>query len=119
MRYALATLVTAGALSIATVALAATPGQQSPSVSQTSVVRHATRGVVEAIDATTLVIARTGNRGQMTFELSPSIHRDTTVVVGTPVSVRYREDGTKHVATAITVLSHKKQAAVHVSSASR
>jgi len=50
-----------------------------------------------------LVIARAGNRGEMRFELKPSIHRQGTIGVGATVSVRYQDDGTKHVATAITV----------------
>ena len=107
MRYAFAAIAISGALSIpAVAAFAATPEVESLSVeegSQTSVAGHATRGTVKSIDATTLVIARARDRGEMTFQLTPSIHRQGTVVVGTTVSVRYQDDGTKHVATAITV----------------
>jgi uncharacterized protein DUF5666 len=68
----------------------------------TAVAGHATRGVVKSIDATSLVITRSGkNRGDMTFELNPSTKRDGTIDVGTPVSVRYRNDGKTLVATAI------------------
>jgi uncharacterized protein DUF5666 len=68
----------------------------------TAVAGHATRGVVKSIDATSLVITRSGkNRGDMTFELNPSTERDGTINVGTPVSVRYRNDGKTLVATAI------------------
>jgi hypothetical protein len=69
---------------------------------------HATLGVVQTIDASTLVIARTGNRGSMTFSLTSSTHREGTIVVGSTVSVRYRDDGKKHVATAIALQGAEK-----------
>ena len=62
---------------------------------------HATRGTVRTIDANTMVIAR-GNRGIMTFSLTSSTHREGVIVVGSAVSVRYREDGKSHIATAIS-----------------
>jgi hypothetical protein len=72
---------------------------------------HATRGVVKSIDSGTLVITRSGRkRGDMTFTLDSSTHREGTVTVGTPVSVRYREDGKTNVATAIGVQQPKQQA---------
>ena len=107
MRDAFAAVVISGALSITPVAaVAATPAGESTALdegSHSTVARHATRGTVKSIDATTLVIARAGNRGEMTFELSRSIHLEGTIDVGTTVSVRYQDDGTRHVATAITV----------------
>ena len=107
MRNAFAVVVISGALSITPVAaFAATQAPQSPTLdhgSPSTVARHATRGTVKSIGATTLVIARAGNRGEITFELKPSIHRQGTIGVGTTVSVRYQDDGKRHVATAITV----------------
>jgi hypothetical protein len=86
MRNALVVIVISGALCITPVAaFAATQTPESP---QSTVARHATRGTVKSIDATTLVIARAGNRGEMTFELTPSVHRHGTISVGTIVSVR-------------------------------
>jgi hypothetical protein len=64
---------------------------------------HATRGIVRTIDANTMVIARAGNRGIMTFSLTSSTHREGVIVVDSAVSVRYREDGKNHVATAIAL----------------
>jgi hypothetical protein len=64
---------------------------------------HATRGTVKSIDATTLVIARSGNRGDMTFILAPSTRREGTIVVGSTVSVRYTEKDRSHIATAVAV----------------
>ena len=68
---------------------------------------HATRGIVRTIDANTMVIAR-GKSGLMTFSLTSSTHRAGVVVVGSTVSVRYREDGKNHVATAITLQRPKE-----------
>lgn len=62
---------------------------------------HATRGIVRSSDTTTLVIDRFGHRGEMTFERRPSTTVDGTIAVGATVSVRYRDEGGKHVATAI------------------
>ena len=107
MRDALAAILVSGALSITPVpAFAATRAPESPSPdegSQSTVARHATRGIVKSFDATSLVISRAGNRGEMRFELHPSIHLEGTIDVGTTVSVRYQDNGTRHVATAITV----------------
>jgi hypothetical protein len=71
---------------------------------------HATRGVVRTIDANTMVIARARNRGIITFRLTPSTHREGVIVVGSTVSVRYREEGKNHVATAIALRRPKEQA---------
>lgn len=69
---------------------------------------HATRGDVRTIDANSMVISRAGNRGVMTFSLTPSTHREGVIVVGSSVSVRYREDGKNHVATAIALQRMKE-----------
>jgi len=73
---------------------------------------HATRGIVKSVDANTLVITRMGKmHREMTFAISADTHREGTVAVGTPVAVRYREDGKIHMATAITAQQPKQQAA--------
>lgn len=82
-------------------ASAASPSGQSSHSSKASKASHATAGVVQTVDATRLVITRAGTAGEMTFTLNPATRRDGSIEVGTPVSVRYREDGTSHIATAI------------------
>ena len=47
------------------------------------------------------------------FELKPSIHRQGTIGVGTRVSVRYQDDGKRHVATAITVETVERDTVEH------
>jgi hypothetical protein len=66
------------------------------------VASHATAGVVKSIGATTLVITRSGRHGgDMAFVLNPSTHREGAIETGFHVSVRYREEGQAHVATAV------------------
>ena len=65
---------------------------------------HAASGVVKSIDATTLVIARTGrHHRQIAFALDPDTHHDGPVKVGDTVQVRFRMEGGTRVATAIRV----------------
>jgi len=64
---------------------------------------HATMGVVKSVNGTGLTLTRSGkDQGDMSFVLNPSTKRDGKIEVGAPVSIRYREDGALHVATAIT-----------------
>ena len=75
---------------------------------------HATAGTVKSIDANTMVITRSGkDAGDMTFQLNTTTHRSGTVEVGSVVSVRYQEEGTNRVATAITAQNSKQAAAAH------
>jgi hypothetical protein len=76
---------------------------ESPATTETV---HATRGVVKAISATTLVVSRFRNRGDIAFTLSPALHLEGTLEVGATISVRYRDEGNDHVATAISVQKH-------------
>lgn len=77
-----------------------------------SAATHATRGVVKSVDDSTLVITRSDKKHSvMTFAMDSSTHRPDGVAIGTPVSVRYREDGKTHVATALTIEQSKQ--AVH------
>ena len=106
MRKQITTVLLVGALTA--VGFAAAPGKVEPKTaakeaSTHAVPTHATRGVVKSVDANTLVITRTGKMGgEMTFAVNPATHHQGTVAVGTPVAVRYREDGKTYVATAIT-----------------
>ena len=77
-----------------------------------SAATHATAGVVKSIDDSTLVITRSGkNAGEMTLAVNASTQRKGTIAAGTPVSVRYHDDGAMHVATAITAQPAKNTAA--------
>ena len=115
MRNPAAAVLIVGTLTLTPLAaLAASPSGQTSHASKTTKASHATAGVVETIDATSLVIKRTGTAGEMTFTLNPATHREGPIAVGTPVSVRYREDGNTHIATAVmaqnaTTTAHAKK----------
>ncbi|MGE0704326.1 MAG: hypothetical protein AB7F99_07835 [Vicinamibacterales bacterium] len=85
---------------------AMTPRQQSTplaSLSHGVQADHVMTGVVKSITGTTLVINQSpNNQGDMTFRLNASTHRAGTINVGAPVSIRYRDNGGTHVATAVT-----------------
>jgi hypothetical protein len=69
---------------------------------------HSTTGVVKAMDANSLVITHGGKNGKdMTFALNASTQKDGTVAVGSPVSVRYHQEGSSNIATAVA-LEHPK-----------
>ncbi|HEY7445415.1 MAG TPA: hypothetical protein VH701_23510 [Vicinamibacterales bacterium] len=106
MRKQLAAIFVLGALAPAQPAVSVQSGQPSeicaPAPRPTSAI-HATRGVVKAIGETMLVVSRPRNYGDIMFTLSSATHRDGKIVVGSTVSVRYREDGKTHVATAIAL----------------
>lgn len=110
MSRAITTAVLFGALSALPVigleaAPAATQAKEAAKVKAT-VASHATTGVVKSVDATTLVITKSGKKGgEMTFMLNPSTKREGTIEVGSQVSVRYQEDGKTLTATAITARS--------------
>lgn len=94
MRTTLCVLLVACVLCAAPVAAA---------VEQVEAETHATRGVVKAVDDTTLVIVRFAHRGEMTFRLRASTKRDGVIAPGATVSVRYVEDGDTNVATAVAL----------------
>ena len=92
-----AAAVLAGALSVAFLA-----GYRLGGLSTLSGPSHARRGIVKSIDATTLVMTRTGRTpGEMQFALTPGTHREGPIAVGTPIQVRFWTDGRRQVATAI------------------
>jgi hypothetical protein len=63
---------------------------------------HSVKGVVKSIDASSLVITKSGKAGgEMTFTLNADTKRDGSPAVGSPVSVRYRAEGSSMVATAV------------------
>jgi hypothetical protein len=73
---------------------------------------HSVQGVVKSIDSSSLVITRSGKKGgDMSFKLDPSTHQEGTIASGSPVSIRYRMEGSALVATAVNAEAPK---ATHV-----
>lgn len=64
---------------------------------------YATRGIVKTAAKTEMVISRFQKRGDITFMLEPTTHIDGEIKVGSTVSVRYREESGRHIATAVSV----------------
>ena len=62
---------------------------------------HSTSGKVKSVDATTLVVAKSGGK-DMTFMMDPSTTKEGTIEVGSDVVVRYHADGKMNMATAVT-----------------
>jgi hypothetical protein len=105
-RIALRVLLSVAVAAIPHTAAATTP--QPPTADGTTqggpaAPTYATRGVVQTIDTHMMVIARPRGRGTIAFNMTQSTHRDGVIVVGSTVSVRYREDGGNRVATAVAL----------------
>jgi hypothetical protein len=104
---------------------AAVPGQTTTATapkalrrakSTTSTASHSIRGIVKSVDANTLVIKRGKKKKEMTFALDPTTKRDGDINVGSTVSVRYKNDASKLMATDIQPVKAKaaaRKAAAH------
>ena len=91
----------------------------TPAAGSEKVANHATTGIVKSLNDTTLVISRPGKKGgDMTFALDSSTAREGTLAVGSPVSVRYHDQGKTKVATAVTA-QQPKHPAEHKTTQSR
>src|SRR5690349_14788198 len=63
---------------------------------------HSVKGVVKSMDASSLVITKSGKSGgDMTFTVNADTKKDGAPAVGSNVSVRYRTEGSTNVATAV------------------
>ena len=112
MKKQIALALLAGGLSLVPVAgiAAAQKAAAAKPSAKAAVATHATRGTVKSIDDSTLVITSTGkNHADMTFTVNGSTQREGTIAAGTPVSVRYHEEGSSNIATAIHAESPKKK----------
>jgi hypothetical protein len=101
MRNTQAAVLVAGCLVVTPSAGFAQPSRSGDSLRDATAALHATHGVVKSIGDTTLVVSRPHQRGDITFVLSADTHRAGAIVVGAMVSVRYRDDGKSHIATAV------------------
>ena len=117
MRHPVRAIAVLGILSVVTVGVSASPGPNEPG--QTTVMgrpglmpTHAIRGVVTAVSPSILVITPSGKGATaMTFVVSPSTHREGNMAVGVTVSVRYRVEDQRLLATAVSTHPEKQPAA--------
>jgi len=111
MRYTLTALMLAGALAVSGSAFAQTAkpaSSSSKSAKPASAATHSVEGVVKSVDASTLVITKSGKKGgEMSFKLDTTTQRDGSITTGSPVSIRYRMEGSSMVATAVNAEAPK------------
>ena len=110
MRYTLTALLLAGALAISGSAFAQTakPASSSTKPATKPPATHSVEGVVKSIDTSTLVITKSGKKGgEMSFKLDSATQRDGSITTGSPVSIRYRMEGSSMVATAVNAEAPK------------
>jgi uncharacterized protein DUF5666 len=108
MRQAFTTFMIVGALALSSAAFAGAAAQKSGSTAKhtasTSTASHAVRGVVKSIDDSSLVVTASGKKtADMTFVVNSSTTKEGSPAVGSTVSVRYKTEGGKMVATAVAV----------------
>jgi hypothetical protein len=113
MRYTLTALMLAGVLATSGAAFAqnskpAPNAAAKPAAAKPAAATHSIQGVVKSVDASSLVITKSGKKGgDMTFKLDPATQRDGSITTGSAVSVRYRMDGSSMVATAVNAEASK------------
>ena len=108
MRYTLTALLFVCLLAVSTVAMAQTSKPASTAAKPATAATHSVQGVVKSVDASSLVITRSGKKGgEMSFTLAPSTHQEGQIAAGSTVSVRYRMDGSSMVATAVNAEAQK------------
>ena len=113
MRYTLTAFMLAGILATSGLAFAqaAKPSSnsaKSAAAKPAAAATHSVQGVVKSVDASSLVITKSGKKGgDMTFKLDSTTQRDGSITTGSPVSVRYRMDGSSMVATAVNAEAPK------------
>jgi hypothetical protein len=108
MRQVFTTLMIVGALALSSAAFAGAAGQKSTSTAKHSAsassASHAVRGVVKSMDDSSLVVTASGKKAtDMTFVVNGSTTKEGSPAVGSTVSVRYKTEGGKMIATAIAV----------------
>lgn len=112
MRQAFTTFMIVGALALSSVAFAGAATQKSSSTGKktsamapaSTTASHAVRGVVKSMDDSSLVVTASGKKAtDMTFVLNGSTTKEGSPAVGSTVSVRYKSEAGKMVATAVAV----------------
>ena len=115
MRHSITVFILFGALAASPLAFTAPRqpdgAQAVKSTSKSHTPSHAVQGVVKSLDASSLVISRSGKKAEtLSFVLDPSTVQEGSPAVGSTVSVRYRAEGKTLVATAVTAQPAKHTA---------
>jgi len=114
MRKVLTTFALVAALAVAGAAQAAQATAKKDAAKPAATAKpaaaasHSVKGTVKSMDASTLVITKSGKAGgDMTFTVNADTKKDGAPAVGSAVSVRYRTEGSTNVATAVTAQAAK------------
>jgi hypothetical protein len=114
MRKVLTTFALVAALAVAGAAQAAQATAKKDTAKPAATTKpaaaasHSVKGTVKSMDASTLVITKSGKAGgDMTFTVNADTKKDGAPAVGSAVSVRYRTEGSTNVATAVTASAPK------------
>lgn len=120
MRQAFTTFMLVGALALSSVAFAGAEAQKGSAKktsasamapASTKAASHAVRGVVKSMDDSSLVVTASGKKAaDMTFVVNGSTTKEGAPAVGSTVSVRYRTEAGKMIATAVAVQPTAKSA---------
>jgi len=115
---ALALVAACSMAAVTTMGAQAKPAAKT--ATKTAMATHSTTGTVKSIDSSTLVISKPGKKGgDMTFSVNGSTQKDGTVGVGSNVTVRYQNEGSAMVATAISERASKQMASSKPASTSK
>lgn len=115
MRYILTALLCVGVLAVSARAMEQSSKPAAANAKASTTATHSVQGVVKSVDASSLVITRSGKKGgDMSFTLEPTTHQEGSIGTGSTVSIRYRMEGSSMVATAVNAETPKPaQAAKH------
>jgi hypothetical protein len=98
MTGALLAALTAGAAAVRAAAPQPPAAKTAPALGT-----HSVQGIVKSVDASTLVISRSGRRpADLAFSLCGSTIREGQIAIGRLVSIRYVMSGETRIATAVS-----------------
>jgi len=106
MRHTFTALMFVGVLAFAPVAFAQASKSSGSSAKHAATAEtgsHSVHGVVKSIDDSTLVVTPSGKKTDMTFVVNQSTTKEGSPAAGSMVSVRYKSEAGKMVATAVQV----------------
>jgi hypothetical protein len=83
---------------------------EKPAASTAKPATHSTSGVVKSVDASSLVLTKSGKAAEeMTFVLTPTTQKSGTIEPGAHATVRYTTEGKTNTATAVTAKPASKK----------
>ena len=105
-----AAVVAAAVLAVPSMSLAAQTTKPAPAAKTSAkktatAAAHSAKGVVKSMDATSLVVTEKGK--DVTYVLDPSTKKEGDPAVGSNVTVKYKTEGTQHVATDVKASAAK------------